>query len=124
MNYNSAGQNHQQLNRGPLDLIQTSVWRKLANLPEDVRYGSTAILLNGQLLVIGGSTSIWGENPSNSVHMYIAATNSWEVVSQMSVARSYCFAVTLPTNKVMVVGGCSGLLNMFVTDTVEFAELI
>ena len=100
-----------------------SVWRKLADLPGDVQCGSTAVLLNGQLLAIGGgnSTGMFGK-PTNAVYMYKPATNSWEVVSRMSVARRNCFAVTLPTNKVMVVGGYKGLLDW--TDIVEIADTI
>ena len=100
----------------------TSVWRKLADLPDDVEYGSTAVLINDQLLAIGGSTDFLGSNPSKKVYMYKPATNSWKVVSQMSVARCFCFAVTLPTNKVMVVGGYKGEFEK--TDTAEIAEQI
>ena len=64
-------------------------------------------------------TGRFGESPSRTVYIYKTITNSWEVISQMLVPRSYCFAVTLPTNKVMVVGGFSGG-----GDTVEFADLI
>ena len=101
-----------------------SVWRKLANLPADVAEGSTAVLLNGQLLAIGGviGIKVLGSNPSSKVYMYKPATNSWKVVSKMSVARSYCFAVTLPTNKVMVVGGYKARRDE--TDTVQIADAI
>lgn len=49
-------------------------------------------------------------------------TNSWEVISEMLVARHECFAVALPaTNELMVVGGSSGMLKI---DSVEFASLL
>ena len=94
----------------------SSVWNKLSNLP---KAGFTLVSLRGQLLAIGGMTGRFGESPSKTVYIYKTTTNSWEVISQMLVPRSYCFAVTLPTNKVMVVGGFSGG-----GDTVEFADLI
>ena len=94
----------------------SSVWNKLSNLP---KAGFTLVSLCGQLLAMGGMTVRFGGGPSKSVYIYKTTTNSWEVISQMLVARSYCFAVTLPTNKVMVVGrDCDG------GDTIEFADLI
>ena len=95
-----------------------SVWNTLTDLPEDIAFDSTLVSVCGQLLAIGGRTGISG-NPSKSVYIYKKTTNSWEVISQMLVARSNCFAVTLPTNKVMVVGGLHGG-----GDAVEFADLI
>ena len=97
----------------------SSVWNKLTDLPEDIEVGSTLVSLCGQLLAIGGSTDRFSVNPSKSVYIYKTTNNSWEVISQTLVPRYGCFAVTLPTNKVMVVGGFIGG-----GDAVEFAELI
>ena len=91
----------------------SSVWN---NLPKAITLGSTLVSLCGQLLAIGGWTGGIDERPSKSVYIYKTATNSWEVISEMLVPRHHCLAVTLPTNKVMVVGGGD--------DAVEFAELI
>ena len=65
---------------------------------------------------------MFGGSLSDAVYIYKTTTNSWERISQMLVARRHCFAVTLPTNKVMVVGGYSE--NDYLTDAVEFADLI
>ena len=102
-----------------------SVWNKSSNLPKEIEESCTLSLLCGHLLAIGGITHIkrlYGGTPSGAVYIYKRETNSWELISPMLVARSDCFAVTLPTNKVMVVGG---VINGFqVTDAVEFADLI
>ena len=98
---------------------QSNIWRQLADLP---LFRSTCVSLCGHLLAIGGKPQVAGSNSTKAVYAYKPTTDSWEVVSQMSVARRLCFAVTLPTNnKLMVVGGrgeCGGI------DSVESANLI
>ena len=99
----------------------SSTWRKLADLPI---CRSTCVSFCGHLIAIGGTTSPTDTNtPTNTVYAYIRTTNSWEVISEMSVARRQCFAVVLPaTSELMVVGGLTGMFNP--TDSVEFASLI
>ena len=82
---------------------QFSIWKKLANLP---LHDSTCISLCGRLLAIGGSKSADVSSTSTkAVHAYASTTNSWEEVSQMSMARRLCFTVMLSnTNELMVVG--------------------
>ena len=82
-----------------------NVWKKLSNLP---LYDSTCVNIYDHLLSIGGSKSADILSTSTkSVYVYRPTTNSWEEVSQMSMARRLCFAVPLPneSNKLMVVGG-------------------
>ena len=104
-----------------------SVWNrtKTSNLPEDIELNSTLLSLCGHLLAIGGTTDInalVGGTPSGTVYIYKTETNSWEVISRMLVARCDCYAVTLPTNKVMVVGGV--IDSGKETKAVEFADLV
>ena len=100
------------------------IWRKHADLPF---YYSDCVSLCGHLLAIGGSghvphRKLIKETGSKAVYAYRPTTNSWEVISEMSMARYDCFAVTLPnTNELMVVGGRSKLNP---TNLVEFASLI
>ena len=99
--------------------------KKLAALPGAVEDSSTLLSLHGQLLAIGGrknSFLMFGGSLSDAVYVYKTTTNSWECISHMIVERRHCFAVTLPTNKVMVVGGCSE--NDHMIDAVEFADFI
>ena len=62
--------------------------------------------------------------PPLIVHRYDSHTDSWNVVSQMKKKRSQCFAVTLPGDRIIVVGGSSIVvrLDFFGTDTVEILE--
>ena len=92
----------------------TSVWSKLSDLPEP---RATCVSLCGHLLAIGGGDA----RPSKSVYIYKSATNTWEKISEMLEPRKKCFAVTLPTNTVMVVGGWN---DYQITNTVQFADLI
>ena len=101
------------------------IWRKHADLPF---YYSDCVSLCGHLLAIGGSGHASHlklseeETGSKAVHAYIPTTNSWEVISEISMARYDCCAVTLPTtNELMVVGGRSEGIS---TSLVEFAGLI
>ena len=60
---------------------------------------------------------------SKSVYGYNIVTKAWEKISEMSTQpRSDCFAVTLPTNILMVVGGLSD--GKTVLNSVEFADLV
>ena len=104
--------------------LQSNIWRKHADLPF---YYSDCVSLCGHLLAIGGSghashLRLSEETGSKAVYAYKPITDSWEVISEMSMARYDCFAVTLPTtNELMVVGGRSKLNS---TNSVEFANLI
>ena len=96
------------------------MWKRSdLNLPCSIH--STYVSFCGHLLAIGGQylyNIIY--NSSNKVYAYKPTTNSWEEVSQMSIARCPCFAVVLPTNELMVVGGRDSCQSV---DSVEFASL-
>ena len=93
-----------------------NTWRKLADLPA---YDSTCVSFCGHLIAIGGIIYM-SSISTKSIYAYNRTANSWEVISDMSVARSECFAVV--TNELMVVGGFSGTYNDI--DSVEFASLV
>jgi hypothetical protein len=114
-----------QLCQSAAPQLQSNIWRKHADLP---CYHSTCVSLCGHLLAIGGKKNPWPscfeDSGSKAVHAYIPTTNSWEVISELSMARYFCFAVTLPTTNeqlLMVVGGRS---QGIYADSVEFASLI
>ena len=77
-----------------------SPWNRVADLP--VKF-STAVSLHGQLLAIGGVDSKL--KPTTAVYMYQPTTNSWEIISHMTIPRYQCLSAVLPDNQVMVVGG-------------------
>ena len=89
-----------------------NVWKEVSSLPV---VGSTLASLNGHLLAIGGSDDSW--NPTSDVYRYDPHTDSWNVVSQMKNKRSWCLAVTLPEDHLIVVGGWT-----IKTDSVEILQ--
>ena len=97
-----------------MSILERSVWRKIAKVPV---YWATCTTARGKLLAIGGENS--DKSSSNTVYVYNNATDSWDIITYMSVGRSYPMVATLPRNKVMIVGGFTNPLRK--TDTVEFA---
>ena len=78
--------------------LQTNVWEEVACVPV---ISFSLATVNGHLLSIGGNDS--QRKPTADIHQYNPTINSWEVVSQMSVA-SYSFLVAvLPGNKIMII---------------------
>ena len=92
-----------------------NVWKEVSSLPV---VGSTLASFNGHLLAIGGTHKSW--NHISDVYRYDPHTDSWNVISQMKIKRSYCLAVTLPEDHLIVVGGCTQGINK--TDSVEILQ--
>ena len=87
-----------------------NVWNEVSSLPVA---RSTLASLNGHLLAIGGVDGSW--NYTSDVYRYDPHTDSWNVVSQMKIKRSFCLAVTLPEDHLIVVGGLTrGIFNILV----------
>ena len=62
---------------------------------------------------------------STAIRMYDSTTNSWEIISHMTIARRHCYTAVLPDNQLMVVGGFIGPVAKFrATTTVEIASII
>ena len=112
--------------------VSENIWRRIADIPV---LGSTCVSFYGHLLAIGGEeidmrtrrrhTKHDSDNcGSTAVYAYNPTTKSWEVNSQLSVARYNCFAVALPTtNELMVVDGKDAMYGPGI-DSVEFASMI
>ena len=102
---------------------QPGLWNRIADLPVTE---STCVSLGGQLLAIGGMDS--DNKPTTTILVHNQAANAWEIVGEMTTARSWCFAAVLPEGKLMVVGGCtrSGIFykSLAVTDKVEIASVV
>ena len=98
---------------------RSNVWDKVADLPVTL---STCVTLHGRLLAIGGYDS--KDTPTTDVHIYNPTSNTWEVISKMKISRLYCFAAVLPTNELMVVGGCTTSSYSSKTDSVEIATVV
>ena len=92
-----------------------NVWKEVSSLPVG---RSTLASFNGRLLAIGGGDHSW--NPTSDVYRYDPHTDSWNVVSQMKIKRSFCLAVTLLEDHLIVVGGLTQGANK--TDSVEILQ--
>ena len=92
-----------------------NVWKEISSLPVAQ---STLASFNGQLLAIGGKDD--SRNRTTNVYRYDSHTNSWNVISQMKNKRSYCLAVTLHENHLIVVGGYTH--GGYAIDSVEILE--
>ena len=92
-----------------------NVWKEISSLPVKE---STLASFNGQLLAIGG----WDDsmNRTTNVYRYDSHTNSWNVISQMKNKRSWCLAVTLHEEHLIVVDGFTQ--GGYKTDSVEILE--
>ena len=90
---------------------KSNVWRILNSLPV-VR--STLVLLGGHLLAVGGRDDL--RNPTNEIYRYDFQTDLWHVITYMKNKRSMCHAVTLPEDRLIVVGGYTGSTTL---DSVE-----
>ena len=95
---------------------QGPVWSTVTDLPVE---RSTLVTLNNRLLAIGGYQS--KSKPTTAIYLYDPVNNSWQSISHLSLARWLCFAVVLPNNRIMVVGGCTTSSLYSDTDAVEFA---
>ena len=67
-------------------------------LPESPLHFSTAIILNGALLTVGGSRS-------SSIHHYQPGSRSWVKVGDLPVRLSQCACAVLPNGEMLVAGG-------------------
>ena len=76
-------------------------------------------MLSGHLLAIGGEHD--SGNPTTDVYRYDSHTDSWHVISQMKNKRARCLAVTLSEDRLIVVGGWTGIYGGY-TDSVEILE--
>ena len=98
---------------------RSNIWHKVADLPV---IASTCVTLHGRLLAIGGSDS--NDTPTSDVCIYHLTSNTWEVISKMKISRCWCFAAVLPSNKLMVAGGCTTSSILSKTDSVEIATVV
>ena len=88
--------------------LSHSVWISISDAPV---YRSTCVAVDGELLAIGGSTA---------VYKYDINSNTWRLIGNMPIGRSYCLVAVLPTNTMMVISGSEGMRT---TDTVLIAKI-
>ena len=72
-----------------------SLWM---TLPDTPLYHSTALAINGALLVVGG----WD---STAIYHYQPSSRSWIKAGELPFGRSCCCCTVLPSGEVLVAGG-------------------
>ena len=95
------------------------VWYRNADVPV---FKSTCVAVNGELVVVGGVDT--ERKTTGVIHKYNRTTDSWDIISNMQTARTYCLVAVLPTNEMMVVGGFTGMLYSSLIDKVETVDII
>ena len=95
------------------------VWQCVADTPD---YQSTCATLQGLLVSVGGCDDDW--NPTDAIRRYDPVTNSWHVIGHMPTARYQSVVVTLPGDKLMVIGGYTTFAVSSETDVVEIASVV
>ena len=78
--------------------------------------------LQGALVSVGGCDDDW--NPTDVLHRYNPVTNSWHVIGHVPTARYQSLVVTLPGDRLMVVGGYTTSEVSSETDVVEIASVV
>ena len=90
---------------GPASEPPTPGWSLAGSLAQP-RWGAVAAtLLNGDVLVAGGTGGITSSAAVSLAEVYHVATGQWQVVGPMNERRSLAQAVTLRNGLVLVVGG-------------------
>lgn len=83
---------------------ETGTWLELALMPNP-RHGMQECVINSKIYVLGGmgdSASMW--NSLKSVEAYNPATNTWETIGEMPIARDG-FGYSQQGNQIMITGG-------------------
>ena len=102
--------------RSPFSRHQTHTpWKEISCLPVT---HSTLVTVGGSLLAVGGKDD--SEMSTSNVYQYDRLSDSWSVAHEMVCKRSWCLAVTLPEDHVVVVGGVNEVgCNTRSTETLE-----
>ena len=84
-----------QLGEKPLPFV----WERLADVPHQF---SSPTVFGNRLIAVGG-----GDPRTSSIHAYSPLTQSWIHVGDMPVKLGCTCAISLPTGRLMVIGGVS-----------------
>ena len=97
--------------------LQSPIWKPLPDLPQ---HYSTPALLAGQLVCVGGRRGgRWGSPRDDSIHQLV--DGQWEKITSLSSDRDRCLVVTPSPDRMLVVGGFTGISR---SDSVEMYEVI
>ena len=97
--------------------LQSPIWKPLPDLP---LHDSTPAILAGQLVCVGGRRGGGYVSPQDdSIHQLV--DGQWERIGTRSSSREECLVVTPSPDRMLVVGGLTGLSR---SDSVEMYEII
>lgn len=103
---------------------KTDSWEQKANLPY-VLFKPAAVVVNNQILVLGGTTTVNGEGVcTDKVLLYKAETDEWKEITPLP-DKNVFFGCTTIENKIYVICGQKGVPpNVSLYSTVYEGELI
>ena len=98
--------------------LQSPIWKPLPDLP--LHYSTPAILA-GQLVCVGGRRGrSYASRQHDSIHQLV--DGQWEKIGTISSARDFCLVVTPSPDKMLVVGGLTGLSRSYIVEMYEVIE--
>jgi len=80
-------------------------WSRIPALPQPLWGAGSALLGDGRVLVVGGSSGPVSSTAVATVEIFDPKVNSWAAATPMLQARAYPATVTLRDGSVLVVGG-------------------
>ncbi len=87
--------------------INTNSWKHISELPQ-LLFGTAAVVLNKDIVVLGGQTMIDGkDDTSKKVFIYKPKSDQWIETSSLPIKNVF-FACTTIGNSIYVIGGTVG----------------
>ena len=87
--------------------INTNKWKKINDLPQ-LLFGSAAVVVNKEIIVLGGQTLIDGkDDTSKKVFIYKPKTDQWIETTPLPIKNVFFGCATIG-NKIYVIGGTVG----------------
>lgn len=87
--------------------INTNKWKHINDLPQ-LLFGTAAVVVNKEIIVLGGQTLIDGKNDtSKKVFIYKTKSDQWIETSPLPIKNVF-FGCTSIGNKIYVIGGTVG----------------
>jgi len=96
------------------------IWTAAAPMLYPRNGHSATVLVDGRVLVAGGSDS--GRNSVLPAEIYDPATNTWTLTGSMAEGREWHTAALLPNGKVLVVGGYTAIPSTTFSQTAELYD--
>ncbi|HUP68874.1 MAG TPA: kelch repeat-containing protein [Acidimicrobiales bacterium] len=96
----------------PQERPATGWWSPAGTLSSAIAGHTASLLPDGRVLVVGGCTDKrCSSGPAPSTYIYDPESNSWTAGPTMAYSRGKHTATTMADGKVLVAGGCSGVVT-------------